>query len=316
MKLILTTVVASGLLANVAQACSCGEGDESGFLWQGLNTVPRNLAAFPWEGGEAHDRTSLPSKQDFHLERLRQGSAPQAVDFVLERADAIFPDRTIPDFLLDGASVRDGLLYFKGRNGKDEVWPRPVIAVLRPTATLLAGATYRLTYDRAPVVDMFGNNPRSRPPQILTFTVGKEDGPSAQAESASIEVGEQKIESLTVSTRKGSCATTISAASRKVRLKLPTQMEKWRQFLLYSTTVDGRGWRPSPSLCQQVPHGTSWVGPGLDLLYASCSGGKPADDLPEGTHTVELEAWLPGTTKIVRGKATLSLKCDRRPTSR
>jgi len=225
MKLILTTVVASGLLANVAQACSCGEGDESGFLWQGLNTVPRNLAAFPWEGGEAHDRTSLPSKQDFHLERLRQGSAPQAVDFVLERADAIFPDRTIPDFLLDGASVRDGLLYFKGRNGKDEVWPRPVIAVLRPTATLLAGATYRLTYDRAPVVDMFGNNPRSRPPQILTFTVGKEDGPSAQAESASIEVGEQKIESLTVSTRKGSCATTISAASRKVRLKL---QRRWR----------------------------------------------------------------------------------------
>ena len=112
-----------------------------------------------------------------------------------------------------------------------------------------------------------------------------------------------------MSTRRGNCRTQIVAASRAIEFVLPAGMKKWREFFLYATNVDGIGWRPSASLCDGIPHGTTWMGSGKDLLYARCSGGAPADNLSEGMHKVEMVAWLPGTKTVLRAQTTVTLTC-------
>jgi hypothetical protein len=313
-QIVLATLVGSILFARDAHACSCAP-TPPGFLSWGSNKVPRNLVGFPWYGGAPTDAAWLPPEAAFHLTRVRPGKPPEPLAFTLERSDSVFPDRTIPEFLLGKSVIHDGLLHTKDQQGRDMVWPRRVIVLLRPATPLLPGSTYQLTYDRGPAVDDFGERLRDVPPQKIRFTVD-EDGIAMDGNSASILVGEEEVRSLAVTARRGRCSTGITAASLSLDLVLPAGMRKWRDFFLYSTLVDGRGWRPAPNNCLVVRHGTSWVGRGRDLVYATCSGETPTDNLSEGTHTVEMEAWLPGTKTVVRAKTSVTLTCDRRPTRR
>jgi hypothetical protein len=112
----------------------------------------------------------------------------------------------------------------------------------------------------------------------------------------------------------GRCSADVPAATRELELQLPPDMRKWRRHFLYTTLVDGRGWRPQPNNCLVVPHGTSRVERGRDLVYASCDLDARPDALSQGTHTVEMEAWLPGTKTVLRAKTTFTLTCADRPT--
>jgi hypothetical protein len=313
-QLFLATLVGSILFARDAQACSCVP-TPAGFISWESNRVPRNLVGFPWYGGGPTDATWLPPKAAFHLVRVRPGKLPEPRAFTLERSDSVFPDQTIPEFLQGNSVIHDGLLHTKDQEGRDMVWPRPVIVLLRPSTPLLPGSTYQLTYDRGLEEDDFGDRVRDVPPQKITFTIDT-DEIAMDGTDASILVSEEKVGSLAVTARRGRCSTGITAASRSLELVLPAGMRKWRHVFLYSTLVDGRGWRPAPHNCLVVRHGTSWVGRGRDLVYATCSGEAPTDSLSEGTHTVEMEAWLPGTKTIVRAKTSVTLTCDRRPTRR
>jgi hypothetical protein len=311
-QIVLATLVGSILGARDAHACSCAS-PPAGFLSWESNKVPLNVVGFPWYGGEPTDGACLPPKAAFHLVRFRPGKPPEPLAFTLERSDSVFPDRTIPEFLRGNSVIHDGLLHTKDQEGRDMVWPRRVIVLLRPATALFPGSTYQLTYDHGPAVDHFGERVRDVPRQKTTFTVD-EDGVSMDETAASILVGEERAGSLAVTARRGRCSTDITAASRSLDLVLPAGMRKWRDVFLYSTLVDGRGWRPAPNNCLVVPHGTSWVGRGRDLVYATCSGETPADNLSEGTHAVEMEAWLPGTKTVVRAKISVTLTCDRRRT--
>ena len=313
-QIVLAILAISVAFTARAHACSCVP-EGGGFLeWEG-NEVPSNLASFPWYGGEPTDGAWLPPNSAFHLERLRAGEPSQPLAVSLERSDSVFPDRTIPDFLAGQSTIRDGLLHTVDRKGQDMVWPRPVLVVVKPLVRLVPGATYRIVYEREPAPSMFGEPGRAEPPQKITFKVLSARIPAVEP-GAALVVGEQKVGGLRVSTRKGSCSTEITAASRPLELRLPPGLAKWRQFFLYSTLVDGRGWRPSPTICDNVPHGMSWVGPGRELIYATCGGGTPSDSLAEGEHTVEVVAWLPGTPTLIRASNKVALSCGRRPTSR
>ncbi len=80
----------------------------------------------------------------------------------------------------------------------------------------------------------------------------------------------------------------------------------------YTTLVDGEVWAPQTSLCTLVPPGESWVGRGRDRLVLACDSTlvEEAYRLESGSHTVTMEARLPGTDIVFTTETqTVELTC-------
>ncbi|MEZ4458479.1 MAG: hypothetical protein R3E66_01875 [bacterium] len=83
------------------------------------------------------------------------------------------------------------------------------------------------------------------------------------------------------------------------------------ESFVYTTYVDGEVWARQSNYCVPVGPGTSWVGLGRDRLVADC-GADPQNDGPLGlgTHTVYMEARLPGTDLVwTTDTKTVELSC-------
>jgi hypothetical protein len=269
-----------------AEACSCGAADE-GFVWPSGAVLPRNTGGFPW-WGEVHqfrnDRVerALPPRTLFKIERVAAGG-PENVDFDLQFAPEAFADRTPPP------------------------WSRALV-ILKPRHPLSAGAKYRLSY-RLREFPRYSEKPSlSDRYQIVEVSVSADPMPATTR--ASLALGKVVVAPLQVSGRGGLCSMGISAAQLPVSLRLPPAAEPWRNALLYDVTLDGeRAWRPAHSSCEEVPHGTSWVGQSKELLFVSCSDAPVAEPLSPGEHLVTMRAWLPGTDLVLTAVRRVSLAC-------
>jgi hypothetical protein len=187
-------------------------------------------------------------------------------------------------------------------------WGRQLV-ILKPRAQLLPGARYRFSFRRRKFPRMGGPPRIAGGVQVLEVSVGTE-ALLPEAGPVSLAFGKQVIAPLEI--RKGaSCSTVITAAQQPLSFELPPSAEKWRDALLYSVTIDGRsGWRPARSNCADIPHGTSWVGPGRELLFVRCSGEASSDALPGGEHLVTTIAWLPGTNVFFKAERRVFLGCS------
>ncbi|MCK6515526.1 hypothetical protein L6R46_10790 [Myxococcota bacterium] len=117
---------------------------------------------------------------------------------------------------------------------------------------------------------------------------------------------------VVVATDSGACSEALDAASAKVNLSFDPSAEPWRDAFIFETLVDGQPWRPSASLPDPAPFGGSWVGRGVDLLYAACGPDQHAlMGLELGAHTVELVATLPGVPDLSwrAGPVDVELRC-------
>jgi len=127
------------------------------------------------------------------------------------------------------------------------------------------------------------------------------------------------IRKLTVATYAGSCIVDISAAAADISIALATDAKPWGNALLYSTLVDGQPWRPAGSLAGFSTLGSSWVGRARDLVYSPChsTDGGPlllTTDLPQGRHTVQMVATLPGSSWEARSDTVeVDLECEAQP---
>jgi len=125
---------------------------------------------------------------------------------------------------------------------------------------------------------------------------------------------------LTSLTLEGSCSSHFRAVSVHVQMALPGEMYDRASAFLYYARVDGRAWHPARSLCDMIPTGRSWSMTGEERIYEVC--GRPSDPQvwgasasPEepgvtaGDHTIELIAWLPGTTVRFRATGNAHFDC-------
>ncbi|MEY3213784.1 MAG: hypothetical protein RIT28_4265 [Pseudomonadota bacterium] len=128
----------------------------------------------------------------------------------------------------------------------------------------------------------------------------------------SLEVAPHERGPVVVATDSGACSEALDAASAKVSLTLDPSAEPWRDAFIFETLVDGQPWRPSASLPEPAPFGGSWVGRGVDLVYAACAPDNHAPlSLSPGAHTVELLATLPGVPDQTwrAGPVEVTLRC-------
>lgn len=106
----------------------------------------------------------------------------------------------------------------------------------------------------------------------------------------------------------GLCSTTLRTAQAAVDLTLSADADPWKGALLFTTKVDGQPWEYSPTLYGGPgPAGTMHT-----IVYASCEPGNPAGKpgLATGTHSVTMEATLPGTTTVISTPPiSLTLSC-------
>jgi hypothetical protein len=278
--------------SGAARACSCVEPAE-GFVFGAKTRVPSNTKAVPWWGNVSdfvkddgirpvvRRPRKLPPKTLFRFEVL-ESRGPRGIDFDLAFAPESFPDRA------------------------SQPWGRRLV-LLQPHAPLRPDATYRLSF-RQRKFSKYGLPTLTNEVQVIEVSVDAEPLLISNVTPA-LTLGKQVMGPLAV--RKGAtCTTTIPAAQQPLSFELPPPTEKWRGALLYAVTVDGtRGWRPARDNCADIPHGTSWVGQGKELLFVGCSEERVPEPLPEGDHLVTMLAWLPGTDVLFKAERQVSLRC-------
>jgi uncharacterized protein (TIGR03382 family) len=111
------------------------------------------------------------------------------------------------------------------------------------------------------------------------------------------------------------CSEQITSARADVSLTLSASASPWKDALVYTTWVDGEQWSASADLQASPAYGESWVGRGRDRVYAACTAPQEASPgVPEGQHSVELRAALPGTDLDLRSTSVMvTLKCAGSP---
>lgn len=180
--------------------------------------------------------------------------------------------------------------------------------LLVPDAPLEPGVTYILRDPRSCASYNGVTEKRS------TFTVGPVVPLPAELGTLGIVDNDQAVVELEDG---ASCTTDAHVARSVVALELTTGAEPWRSMLFFETRVDGAPWRPISNSLEFPAPGASWIGRGVDAVYAVCaSEGSGASGLSEGAHAVELRATLPGTTLAFRSNTiTTTLTCGELPSN-
>lgn len=172
--------------------------------------------------------------------------------------------------------------------------------VFVPAAPLVADTHYTLT-DANPCVDT---------PRTSRFTTTAEAPlPTALGQlvgtNASVAVFEIAMPA--------SCTTDIAANEEGLKLTLDASALPWKDALLFGTQLDGSRYTALGAYNQIVPPGSSWIGRGIDLVYAACSpppDGAPHFETDEGDHVAVMTASLAGTTlALTSTSAQFALSC-------
>ncbi len=89
------------------------------------------------------------------------------------------------------------------------------------------------------------------------------------------------------------CTDDVDAVSVRVELELDPQLEPFADVLMYETLVDGERWAHDPMFFAPAQVGRSWVGRGVDVIFATCPNGN-SDGVSIGPHQVQMRAQIPG----------------------
>jgi hypothetical protein len=174
-----------------------------------------------------------------------------------------------------------------------------------PLAPLSPGARYRLVPKQPCVEQGVGLL------EVSFETVEARDIPPTLG--STVVMQDNFVAPLSVKTDAGSCDVEIDAAQVLVALDFSDEAELWKDAFLYETYVDGERWRPSASLLTPPSVGASWIGRGIDALFARCAGDESVDEpgLAEGTHAVTFHALLPALGVAIEAKpAMVTLSCS------
>jgi hypothetical protein len=176
--------------------------------------------------------------------------------------------------------------------------------LLVPTVALVDGASYRLT-DRSVCAPTGEHGPQ------VVFSVG----PQAPLPSSlgTLSATAPAVLPLTLATTSGSCLSEVTVAQSTIELVESTAAAAWLDVLHFETRVDGRPWHYVTSIGGWTPPGTSPAGRARDVVYAICASKDPGvgEGVAAGTHTVTMQATLPGTTQVVMSSELMvTLACD------
>ncbi|MBN2493464.1 MAG: hypothetical protein JXR96_02640 [Deltaproteobacteria bacterium] len=275
------------LLSLVAQdlrpagACSCIVGLREGFLFPSSGELPANARGLLWWTGGRHVRAG--------------DDAALGVRFRVEQLDG----EGAVERAFDRVWIEDGLVLIALRS------PPPPRSRFR----------FRGQRGEMPAVQLEGCIESCRKVE-LRFAAEPLAAPS---QAPALELGAQRFGELRVRAG-GSCSVHLYARQQPLRMRLPPGLERWRQALLFRTLVDDKSWKPAHSICEPVPPGRSWAGPGRDLLYTGCPR-DPAEmggvrlitlgdsGLEPGAHAVRMRAELPGTEIAFEASAAIELRC-------
>jgi hypothetical protein len=106
-------------------------------------------------------------------------------------------------------------------------------------------------------------------------------------------VEDLKVEEIKVAAP-ASCSRAIRASTASLRLAPVRELKYFKDHLLYTTIVDGKEVRFSPSLCTSIPPGRSWADTGKDRLYSACArSGRRGGGLGPGAREVRMRVVFP-----------------------
>jgi hypothetical protein len=122
-----------------------------------------------------------------------------------------------------------------------------------------------------------------------------EPQPSAPLPSTlgTLNVSPVRRGNLMVASTGGSCAVEVDAAYVDLTVEHAAEAEPWQNTFIYTTYVDGTRWAPQRSLTQESAAGSSWMGRGVDRIFAVCSSNNgtppPPIALAPGRHEILIE---------------------------
>jgi len=136
-------------------------------------------------------------------------------------------------------------------------------------------------------------------PQFTLKTAG--ESPLPGADLGELIAGEPMRGDLELASINGGCSEPIDSAYVEVAMTLAAAVGPWKDVLVFETRVDGELWAPSGFLPLAPPEGESWLGRGVDRVYATCEAGEGVVDpsLSPGAHLVEMRARIPGTDIVL-----------------
>lgn len=142
--------------------------------------------------------------------------------------------------------------------------------------------------------------------ETATVTVGAAAAVLTGAKLVMVEVHGTTVDRVTTS---GSCSVAVAADVVDVRLALPWATEVYREYLLYTTLVDGAPYEaPRAHLCQTPTHGRSLHGAvGADRLFTTCDDESP---LSPGVHAVAMRVETPDGRSLTTREQKFTLRCD------
>lgn len=174
--------------------------------------------------------------------------------------------------------------------------------LLVPDAPLTAGETYEVndaTTCGGTTTSFAHSRFSVRPATPLPTTLG------------TLAASEQLIDRLSVGTYTGACTADVTAARREIALAMDPGTDEWLALLQVYAIVDGQPWTRTPS---QVwgPPGTRQAGATVPVYLTCASSDDGADPgLTAGSHTIRMEATLPGTgVSVSSDTLTFELDCD------
>lgn len=292
------SVVAVALLVPLpVQGCSCAELEHWGFLGPQEVSLPANAAGVLWFKP---------------FDRYRPQPSPSESSV----AGRITVEQRVQDrFEIVPATARraDGF---------------PGIFVVAPREGLVVGATYRFS-DHGPVREY--RNPRwadlarergTGPYRQVLVTVDAGEFPASA--NLTLEEGDAPEQPLYIAEGDLCGMSARRQALAPVAAYLHSNAQKWQDNLLFRTLVDGEPWTGAGSSCSVIPSGRSWRPLGQEILYGTCPDpdvrpgvplafrgpGGPARLLTPTRHTVQMEAYLPGTDIVLKsGTLVVDLTC-------
>lgn len=279
------------------QGCSCLEIEHWGFLGPENGSLPGNAAGVLWFKPLDRYRPQPPPSESSVAARIT----------VEKRVQDRF--ETVP------ATARrvDGF---------------PGIFVVAPREGLVAGGTYRFS-DRGPIREYrdprWADSARDRgvgPYRQVLVSVDAEEIP-ANAQ-LTLEEGDAPEQPLYIAEGDLCGMSARRQALAPVAVYLPLDAQKWQASLLFRTLVDGEPWAGAGSSCSVIPSGRSWRPLGREIIYGACPDpdvrpgeplgfrgpGGPVRVLTPTKHTVQMEAYLPGTGIVLKsGTLVVDLTC-------
>ena len=273
--------VASCICAPDAWACSCVP-PGFGFIGPFTSRLPANAVGIPWY--VASDRAFTRRDED--------GRAVDDERFTLE-------------ILHEGQYLRIPLHITVARKLVNR-FDRYRIYHIEPDNGLQPGAIYRVT-------DRLGSGGYGESHGGRQVVVEIDHEALSDDTPLSLYVSSARVDSLVVAADDAGCSGLVTASQARIAARLPSELRKWEDQLLFQTIVDGKRWVVRRSLCSHREPGRGWDDIAHDRVFAACEkpSFRPAIPLLRpGRHTVMVEARLPGTEIVLKTeRKSVDLEC-------